>query len=320
MPNNDDNKNEKKFSATVNRKFINNKSSDRFGWRCRLMNRQINNNQTSIKHATAAAIDDTWWWLIEHKVRSGRSLNVVSIHHHGWGNGHPTRVRRVDGEATSWKALGNVRANGGGGVLPIALGVVTYRGPLRKIFYIRSPPLSAVFGSIIISWFFLSHFGIKAAQFFGAARVGDVPHVIQFVVFRGVLLFLCSSVRVQETNPPPPPPHQGLPEHAHVRQRRGVSCEGRYMFSIPWTGAVLLGVYIYIGAFVEHSPSWAAPWDERLMMNGSPFFILIQGDLSMDRCHHATRQMVKIQRLGNELPMVTAIQKSGHTRGRWGNR
>ena len=58
MLNNDDNKHYKTFAATINRKFLNNKSSDGFGWQCRLMNRQINNNQTSIKHVTVAAIND----------------------------------------------------------------------------------------------------------------------------------------------------------------------------------------------------------------------------------------------------------------------
>ena len=40
-----------------------------------------------------------------------------------------------------------------------------------------------------------------------------------------------------------------------------------------------------------------------------------RGGLLMDRCHPATRQMAKIQRLGFECPMMTAIRTTGHTHG-----
>ena len=74
MLDNDDKKNLKTIDATVNRQFLNNSSSDSFWWCCRLMNRLINRNQNSIKHGTAAAIDDTLWWWKEYKVHSGIAL------------------------------------------------------------------------------------------------------------------------------------------------------------------------------------------------------------------------------------------------------
>ena len=155
------------------------------------MNRKINNSQTSIKHVTAAAIGDTWWWWIVKNFRSGRELNIVSLHRPRWGYEQPTRAWQVDGEATSRKAPGNVHADGG-----------------------------------------------------GAARVGDVPHVIYFFVFHGVLLSLCRIVRVQNTTPQPPPPNWVSLGHAHARQRRGISRERNFMFIIPWSGGEG-GAYIY---------------------------------------------------------------------------
>ena len=55
--------------------------------------------------------------------------------------------------------------------------------------------------------------------------------------------------------------------------------------------------------------------EQRSMMNGGPFYILIQGGLLMYRCHPAICQMVKIRRIGIKLLMVTAILTTGHTRG-----
>ena len=76
------------------------------------MNQQIKNKQNSIKYVTVAAIDDTQLWWLEHKVRSGRALNVVSLHRPRWGNGQPTQAQRVDREATTQETPGNVRADG----------------------------------------------------------------------------------------------------------------------------------------------------------------------------------------------------------------
>ena len=58
MLDNDDSINEKTFAATLNCRYLNNSSSDFFGRRCRLVNRPINNNQTSIKHVIMVAIYD----------------------------------------------------------------------------------------------------------------------------------------------------------------------------------------------------------------------------------------------------------------------
>ena len=58
-----------------------------------------------------------------------------------------------------------------------------------NFFCIRFHPLSAFFRLIVVSCFlFSSPFRMNAAQFFGAARIGDVLHVIYLVVFLGVLL------------------------------------------------------------------------------------------------------------------------------------
>ena len=50
--------------------------------------------------------------------------------------------------------------------------------------------------------------------------------------------------------------HSGMRSHQH----RGISCEGKYLFSILWSGAFWGKGYIYIRAFVKHYPSRAAPW------------------------------------------------------------
>ena len=148
----------------------------------------------------------------------------------------------------------------------------------------------------------------------GACR--DVPYVIWFVVFGGVLLSLCHSVRVQEKTTLPPPPNSGSLRNMCAWQRHGVSCEGKYLFSIPWSGAVWGGGgRIYIGAFAEHSPSQAAPWgqvidDEWLSIIYSCSERTYHGQLPP---YHLPNG--KIRNLGIELPMVTAIRTSGHTRG-----
>ena len=92
--------------------------------------------------------------------------------------------------------------------------------------------------------------------FFGAERVGDVPHVLHFFVFLGVSFSPFCSALVQEKTPQPPPLNRGSLGHSCARQRRGVSCEGKYQFSIPQCG----GGGVYTGVFVEHSPSRCAPW------------------------------------------------------------
>ena len=150
----------------------------------------------------------------------------------------------------------------------------------------------------------------------GAAQVEYVPHVIYKAVFGGMLLSPCRSVRVQVTTQQPPPPTWGSIGHGRAPQPCGVSREGKYLFSIPWSGAVFVWG-VCISENLWNTPSRETPHgDERSMTNGGPFCILIRGGLLMDRYHPTTCQMVKIQRLGVELPMVTAIQTSGHTRGR----
>ena len=69
--------------------------------------------------------------------------------------------------------------------------------------------------------------------FWGGAQVEDVPHIIYKVVFGGVLLSLCRSVRVQETTQQPPTPNRGSLGHGRAPQRCGVSREGKYLCSIP---------------------------------------------------------------------------------------
>ena len=134
--------------------------------------------------------------------------------------------------------------------------------------------------------------------FWGAAQVKDVPHVIYKVVFGGVLLSPCCIVRIQETTQQPHIPNQGSLGHGRLPQRWGVSCEGNYLFIIPWYGAVL-GWGVYISEHLWNTPSCKTPPGyERSMMNGGPFFILVRGGLLVDLCHPATHQMVKIQRLG----------------------
>ena len=94
----------------------------------------------------------------------------------------------------------------------------------------------------------------------GGTRVRDVPHVIYFVVFGEVLLSPCLSVLVQETTPNPQSP---IGDHSGMHTRANVSAypvRGKYLFTIPWSGTLLWGGRIYIWVFVEHSPSWSAPW------------------------------------------------------------
>ena len=154
----------------------------------------------------------------------------------------------------------------------------------------------------------------NALQLFEATRLGNVMHVIYFVVFREVLLSSCWSVRFQEKPPPFLPP---IRDHLSMcaRQRYGVSCEGKYLFIIPQSGE---GGGVYILEHLWNTPPCKLPpeynWS---MMNGILSCILIQGDLLLDRSHLTTRQMVKILMLGIEFSMVTAIWTSGHTRGRW---
>ena len=65
---------------------------------------------------------------------------------------------------------------------------------------------------------------------------------------------------------------------------------------------------------MEHfwnTPSCEAPLVyERSMMNSGPFCILVWGCLLVYRCHPATRQMVKILRLGIEFPSNLPISLS----------
>ena len=57
------------------------------------------------------------------------------------------------------------------------------------------------------------------------------------------------------------------------------------------------GVYISEN-FWDNPPYKPPPRDEKSMMNGGPFCIIIWGGLLMDRCYPATRQMVKYKGLG----------------------
>ena len=142
----------------------------------------------------------------------------------------------------------------------------------------------------------------------------DVPQVIYKIVFGGLLLSPCCSVRVQNTTQQPPPQNLGSLGHGHACQRYGISREGKYLFSIPRSGTVL-GWGVYISEHLCNTPSRKPPpGDDIYMINCGSFCILIRGGLLVDRFHIATREMVKIRRLGIELPMVTAIQMIGHTR------
>ena len=130
-----------------------------------------------------------------------------------------------------------------------------------------------------------------------------------------MLIIPCRISHVQETTQQLPSPNRVSLGHGRAPQRFVVSCEENYMFSIPRYGSVL-GWGVYISDNLWNPPSRKTPpEDERLMMHGGPFCILIQVGLLMDCCHPAIRQIVKILRLGIELTMVTAIRTTGHTRG-----
>ena len=129
-------------------------------------------------------------------------------------------------------------------------------------------------------------------------------------------MFPCRSARVQEKTQQPPTPNWGSLRHGRAPKHCGVSRDGKYLFSIPRYGAVL-GWGVYISEHLWNTPRCEPPpGDKQSMMNGGPFCIIIQGGLFMDLCHPATRQMLKIRRLGIELPTVTEIQRSGHTCGK----
>ena len=124
-----------------------------------------------------------------------------------------------------------LRPWGGEGGLTYCLRRSSLPRALGDDFSVYVSPLSLLaFGLIIISSFFVFvPFQDKCGTVFGAACVGDVPDVIYFVIFRGVLLYLCHIVRIQDTTPPHPP-HWRLLGHAHVCQRHGVFSEGKYLF------------------------------------------------------------------------------------------
>ena len=100
-----------------------------------------------------------------------------------------------------------------------------------------------------------------------------------------------------------------------VCKRLGVSCKCRYLFNITWYWAVL-GFGVYISEHLWNiSSRETPPGDELSMMNGGPYFILIQGGLLVFCCHPSTLQMVKIWSIGVEFLMMTAIRTTGHTCG-----
>ena len=112
---------------------------------------------------------------------------------------------------------------------------------------------------------------------------------------------------------------QGWHEHNHtwynirMPKRYGVSHEGKYLFRIPCSGAVLgWGLYILEHLWNTPSPK-TLPWDKQLVTNCDLCCILIWVGLLMDHYHPATRQMLKIRRLGFYFPMMTVIQTTGYT-------
>ena len=109
-------------------------------------------------------------------------------------------------------------------------------------------------------------------------RVGDVPHVIYFVVLRGVLLSPCRSIRVQETTPQPPTPNRGSLANVRARQRRDVSREVNYLFIIPWSGAVLGGGGVYISKYFWNTPPRKPPPGDKRWM--AVRFALLFGEAS----------------------------------------
>ena len=195
----------KTFPTTLNSQLLNSSRSDRFGWRCHLMNQPIYNNQNSIIHVATAAIDDIWWWKYN---KTGKG-----VEHWTWC------CSTVPGEAMGgllrrdeWMGRRHLR---GPWSMSMPRGNLTYfpsrsflpRSIGKYCFCRRFSPPSAVFTSIVFSCFLFSPpFEMNAAQCFGSARIRDVPHVIRFVVFFGLLLSLCRRVRVQE----PPPSDWGM--------------------------------------------------------------------------------------------------------------
>ena len=248
------------------------------------MNRPINNNQSSIKHVTVDAIDDTQWWWIEHKVHSSRALNVVSLHYPGWGNGHPTRARRVDGEATSRKAPGNVRAERGG--LTYCLSRYSLTPFLGDDFFCRIFRfLSTIFGSIAVNCFFsfVPFRDERGAIFGGGTRQGCSACNILCHFPWGVTVPVLQRTRSGDN----PPPHLPL-----IGDRSGMLAHANATAS-PVRGSICLaspdlggGGGIYISEHLWNPPLHEPPpGDERPMMNGGPFCILVRGGLLMDRCH-----------------------------------
>ena len=65
--------------------------------------------------------------------------------------------------------------------------------------------------------------------------------------------------------------------------------------------------------WLSSSSSFLSSSSLRCSLTSSRLLSLGRGGVLIDLCHPATHQMSKIQRLGFELPTMTAIQTTGHT-------
>ena len=129
----------------------------------------------------------------------------------------------------------SVPMGGGWGFWPIALGVLPYRGPLETIFYIRFPFFLPCLGRSPLAFFVFAPFWDERGVIFGGgARQGCSVCNILCRFMWGVTVPVSQHTRSRYNPPPPPPlPYQGSLGNAHARQRRGVSLEEKYLFSIP---------------------------------------------------------------------------------------
>ena len=74
----------------------------------------------------------------------------------------------------------------------------------------------------------------------------------------------CVAAYAFKRQPPNPIPQLRITQACSACQRRDVSHEGKYLFSISWSRSVWGRGCIHIRAFVEHFPSRAAPWGKAI--------------------------------------------------------
>ena len=153
--------------------------------------------------------------------------------------------------------------------------------------------------------------------FGGGARQECSARIILCRILWDINVPLSQRMRSIDNPPNPTPP---IGDHSGMRARANTAespVRGSICLASPYLGGLGGGgAYIYWRICGTLPLAGRPLGTSNRLLKVARFCILIRGGLLMDRCHPATRQMVKIRRLGIELPMLTAIRTSGHNRGR----